>query len=178
MNLNRNIRELKASELPALLSLYHFLHVKDEPLPADSAVEAVWSEALASPRCRYFGGFEGEDLVSSCTIMVIPNLTRGCRPYAVIENVVTHAAHRKRGWGKSLLARALDFAWSQGCYKVMLMTGRKDEETLRFYTSAGFDMHGKQAFIAKSAIYPWSLDPAALMPTLRERPRGAFGQCE
>jgi GNAT superfamily N-acetyltransferase len=146
------VRELGAGDLPALLSLYHYLHSKDEPLPADSVVEAVWSEALANPRCRYFGGFEGDQLVSSCTIMVIPNLTRGCRPYAVIKNVVTQAGHRKKGWGKALLKRALEFAWSQGCYKVMLMTGRKDEETLRFYASAGFDMHGKQAFIAKSAV--------------------------
>jgi GNAT superfamily N-acetyltransferase len=146
-----NIRELKPSDLQALLALYQFLHATDEPLPDTPVIEAVWSEALASPRCRYLGGFEGDELVSSCTIMVIPNLTRGCRPYGVIENVVTHAAHRKKGWGKALLARALDFAWTQQCYKVMLMTGRKDEETLRFYTSAGFDMHGKQAFIAKSA---------------------------
>jgi hypothetical protein len=44
----------------------------------------------------------------------------------------------------------LDFAWSQGCYKVMLMTGRKDEATFRFYESAGFSRDGKQAFIAKA----------------------------
>ena len=29
------------------------------------------------------------------------------------------------------------------------MTGRKDEHTLRFYEQAGFDRHGKQAFVAK-----------------------------
>lgn len=34
-------------------------------------------------------------------------------------------------------------------YKVMLLTGRKDAATLRFYEGAGFDRHGKQAFIAK-----------------------------
>jgi GNAT superfamily N-acetyltransferase len=147
-----NIRELAASELTALLSLYRFLHTEDDPLPAPSVIEAVWSETLANPRCRYFGGYENQDLVSSCTIVIIPNLTRGCRPYAVIENVVTHAAHRKQGWGKALLGHALQFAWTQGCYKVMLMTGRKDEATLRFYESAGFDRHGKQAFVAKSAV--------------------------
>ena len=29
------------------------------------------------------------------------------------------------------------------------MTGRKDEATLRFYEGAGFDRHGKQAFVAR-----------------------------
>jgi GNAT superfamily N-acetyltransferase len=147
-----NIREVTASELPALLLLYRFLHTEDDPLPADSTVEAAWSEALANQRCRYFGGYAEDELVCSCTIMVIPNLTRGCRPYAVIENVVTHAAHRKRGWGKAILEHALEFAWSQGCYKVMLMTGRKDDATFRFYEAAGFDRHGKQAFVAKSSV--------------------------
>jgi hypothetical protein len=33
----------------------------------------------------------------------------------------------------------------------MLLTGRKDEATLRFYEQAGFDQHDKQAFVAKSA---------------------------
>ena len=57
-----------------------------------------------------------------CTVTVVPNLTRGCQPYGLIENVVTHAEHRQRGYGKAVLAEALALAWSQGCYKVMLMT--------------------------------------------------------
>jgi len=50
---------------------------------------------------------------------------------------------------KAVLAHALDDAWRQNCYKVMLLTGRKDEATLRFYEHAGFDPHDKQAFVAK-----------------------------
>ena len=97
----------------------------------------------------YLGGFVHDELVTSCVLVTVLNLTRGCKPYGLIENVVTHAAHRNRGYGKAVLAEALSFAWSQGCYKVMLMTGRKDEHTLRFYEQAGFDRHGKQAFVAK-----------------------------
>ncbi len=110
---------------------------------------AVWTELLGNPRYRYWGGYIGTQLVASCNITVVPNLTRGCRPYGVIENVVTHASHRGNGYGKAILAEALAFAWMQGCYKVMLMTGRKDEATLNFYATAGFDAKGKQAFIAK-----------------------------
>ena len=97
--------------------------------------------------------------MSSCTLTVIPNLTRACRPYGVIENVVTHAEHRGRGWGKAVLAHALAAAWRQDCYKVMLLTGRKDEATLRFYERAGFDPHGKQAFIAKPSAGRRLRDP-------------------
>lgn len=146
-----NVRELQSHELQSLLGLYVHLHERDDPLPPTAVVEAVWAEAVANPRIKYFGGFAAGALVSSCTLTVIPNLTRACRPYGVIENVVTHAAHRGQGWGKAVLAHALAEAWRQHCYKVMLLTGRKDEGTLRFYEQAGFDRHGKQAFVAKPA---------------------------
>ncbi len=145
------IRQVAASELKALLALYRHLHEADDPLPQDARVQAVWQELLANPRYRYLGGYVNGQLVSSCTLTVIPNLTRACRPYGVIENVVTHADHRGRGHGKAVLAQALAFAWAQDCYKVMLLTGRKDEATFSFYEAAGFDRHGKQAFIAKPA---------------------------
>jgi len=145
------LRELQTNDLQSLLSLYTHLHGRDEPPPSAATAEAIWSEALANPRIKYFGGFASGLLVSSCTLTVIPNLTRACRPYGVIENVVTHAAHRGRGWGKAILEHALAAAWRQDCYKVMLLTGRREEATLRFYEKAGFDRHGKQAFVAEPA---------------------------
>jgi GNAT superfamily N-acetyltransferase len=143
------VRELHTPDLDSLLDLYIHLHAHDDPLPGRQAVEAVWGQAMANPGIRYFGGYDEDALVSSCTITLIPNLTRGCRPYGVIENVVTHASFRGRGWGKRLLLEALEFAWAQGCYKVMLMTGRKDEPTLRFYEGAGFISGDKTGFIAR-----------------------------
>ncbi len=56
---------------------------------------------------------------------------------------------RKNGLGKMVLQAALDFAWENNCYKVMLMTGRLNKGTFRFYGSAGFDRNSKQAFIIK-----------------------------
>lgn len=84
-------------------------------------------------------------------LTIIPNLTRACRPFGVIENVVTPSAYRGqgRGWGRALLQHALAHAWQARCYKVMLMTGRKDENTLRFYEQSGFERHGQQAFVAR-----------------------------
>lgn len=148
---SREIRSVGSGDLRQLLALYEHLHARDDPLPADAVVQAVWDEQLSHPGFHCFGGYEAGTLVSSCTLVIVPNLSRGCRPYGLIENVVTHSAYRNRGWGKALLAHALAFAWSARCYKVMLMTGRKDEQTLRFYEAAGFDRHGKQAFIARPA---------------------------
>ena len=145
------VRPLRAHALDHLLALYAHLHDTDLPLPPRAQVEAVWTEAIGNPKCRYFGGFEMGRLVSSCNITLIPNLTRACRPYGVIENVVTHAYHRGRGWGRRLLREALAFAWAHEAYKVMLLTGRKDDATLRFYEGCGFSRQGKTGFIARPA---------------------------
>ncbi|QZA79041.1 GNAT family N-acetyltransferase [Deefgea tanakiae] len=146
-----HIRTLEKSDLPALLKLYEHLHFEINPLPPQQLIEDIWTEILGNHRIKYFGYFERNQLISSCTISITPNLTRGFRPYGLIENVVTHQDHRKRGYGKQILNAALNYAWSVNCYKVMLLTGRKDEATLNFYESAGFDPNGKQAFIAKPA---------------------------
>jgi GNAT superfamily N-acetyltransferase len=145
------IRHLEPSDLSDLLALYRHLHRADDPLPARSVVESVWRELMVGPSYTYYGGFVDNALVSSCTLTTIPNLTRGCRPYGVIENVVTHTDHRRKGYAKAILREALEGAWSANCYKVMLLTGRQDEATLRFYESAGFNRHDKQAFIARPA---------------------------
>ncbi len=143
------VRAIPADGLPALLALYEHLHPSEQHDPHSAVAAQMWNEILASPRYRYLGAYVGDVLVSACALTLVPNLTRGCMPYGLIENVVTHAAYRNRGFGKAVLRSALSFAWTQGCYKVMLLTGRKDEPTFGFYESVGFDRHDKQAFVAK-----------------------------
>ncbi len=143
-----DIRPLEVSDLDSLLALYRELHQADAPLPESAIVASAWYDILHDPRMYSLGGFLEQTLVSSCQLVIVPNLTRGCRPYGLIENVVTAAYHRKHGYASELLEHALSVAWQHNCYKVMLQTGRKDEATLHFYESAGFDRHAKQAFYA------------------------------
>ena len=143
------IRPLAAADLPALLQLYAHLHQEDDPLPEKEVIESVWQQIEADDNHTYFGLFQAEQLLGSCVLCIIPNLTRGLKPYGVIENVVTHADHRRQGYGRLVLEHALQHAWSQNCYKVMLLTGRKSEAVFGFYESVGFDRHAKQAFLAK-----------------------------
>jgi GNAT superfamily N-acetyltransferase len=144
-----NIRELKDDDLKELMTLYSHLHLEDSPVLSKPDIKKVWNQIQSNDCIKYFGGFVGKDLISSCTITITPNLTRSCRPYGLIENVVTHANHRFMGYGKVLLQSALKMAWSHNCYKVMLMTGRLDEGTYKFYESVGFKRNEKEAFIAK-----------------------------
>lgn len=142
------IRLIKLYELPALLDLYRHLHATDAPLPDEETLERLWNEILNDPKLHYFVAEVEGQLVASCTLAIIPNLTRGARPYGVIENVVTHADYRRQGIGTQLLQHALQIAWSKNCYKVMLLTGSKQEATLYFYEQAGFQRGVKTGFVA------------------------------
>ena len=78
---------------------------------------------------------------------MVPNLTHGQRPYALVENVVTHPDFRGHGLASACLAAARELAALQGCYKIMLMTGSKRESTLRLYERAGYNRQDKTAFV-------------------------------
>ena len=90
---------------------------------------------------------EGGEVLSSCTLLIVPNLTHGGRPYGVVENVVTHLSHRGKGFATACLDYARKLAEKQRCYKLMLMTGSKQESTLRFYREAGYRDDQKTAFV-------------------------------
>jgi GNAT superfamily N-acetyltransferase len=144
-----NYRHINPHELDALLELNRHLHVTDAPLPDAGTVQKVWRETLSDPKMHCLVGETDGKVVASCILMVVPNLTRGTRSYALIENVVTHADYRQKGVGSGLLKYAMHVAWDAGCYKVMLMTGRQRDEVFRFYEKAGFRRGGKTAFEAR-----------------------------
>lgn len=142
-------RRITVTELPELLRLYAFLHPEDPIVdPDDRAVLRLWSQILADANLRYYVAEEEKKIVATCTLTLIPNLTRGLRPYGLIENVVTDPSFRKKGFATGLLRHALDEAWRARCYKVMLATGSKKEETLRFYEKVGFRRGVKTGFVA------------------------------
>lgn len=87
------IREAREEDLDALLELYLDLHEQSIP-EHDGHLRDTWARVLADPDhhlivCECDGA-----IVSSRACVIIPNLTRGVRPYAFVENVVTRADAR------------------------------------------------------------------------------------
>jgi GNAT superfamily N-acetyltransferase len=140
-----DIRLARCTDLAGMLSLYRHLN-PDDPAPELAKAEVAWLALIASDLTKVIVADAAGMLVSSCTLVIVPNLTRGVRPYGLIENVVTHADHRRTGLGRAVLSAALDAAWQADCYKVMLATGSRRDETLRFYEGAGFERGGKTFF--------------------------------
>lgn len=142
------IREAGPQDLVTVLALYRQLHPAD-PVSTDGSDRRAFEAILATPGLSLLL-LEIEGAVVATTYLnVIPNLTRGASPYAVIENVVVDEARRGTGLGKALMAATLDAAWSAGCYKAMLQTGSRTPATHAFYRRCGFSPDDKTGYVAR-----------------------------
>ena len=140
------VREIQQNELNQLLQLYTHLH--EDSVPEESEhLKQTWQAIMQDSSHHIIVKIVDDEIVSSCVCVIIPNLTRGIRPYAFIENVVTHANYRGRGYAKECLNYAKEIAKQMNCYKMMLLTGAKEDATLNFYKSAGYNSADKTAFI-------------------------------
>lgn len=140
------VREAKRTDLNGILLLYTHLH--DNPLPQSAEnAEHVWDQILKNPSCYVVVNETFGRIISSCTLVIVPNLTHGQRPYALVENMVTDASFYNQGFGSACLREAKRIAVQNNCYKIMLMTGSQKPETLRYYEKAGYSRNEKTAFL-------------------------------
>ena len=140
------VREAEPKDLSEILELYLYLHEDGIP-ESDTYLEQTWEQIICDPNHHLIVDEVEGKIVSSCVCVIIPNLTRSVRPYVFIENVVTHEDYRGKGYAGECLDYARQIAEKENCYKMMLLTGSKKSETLRFYEKAGYNSGDKTAFI-------------------------------
>ena len=140
------VRLANKNDLCGILELYTNLHDNEIPQITDE-LKKLWDEIITDNKYNIIVAEENGEIVSSCTCIIVPNLTHNQRPYAFIENVVTHVNHREKGYASACLDFAKQLAIESNCYKLMLMTGSKKESTLSFYRKAGYNSEDKTAFV-------------------------------
>ena len=129
-------RRAVAGDLASLLELFRASEVSAPASPRERA-DALWDRILRSESTTVFVAEAGGRVVATCNLIVAPNLLRGGRGHAFLENVVTHPAHRGRGHGRAVVRAALKEAWRSDCHHVLLQSGRADPRVHRFYESCG-----------------------------------------
>lgn len=140
------VREARKEDLNEILELYLCLH--EESVPEQSErLSDTWNRILEDENHHLIVNEVAGEIVSSCVCVIIPNLTRNVRPYAFVENVVTHTDFRGQGLATECLEHAKRIAMECNCYKMMLLTGSRKKETLDFYKKAGYNSTDKTAFI-------------------------------
>ncbi|TNJ60048.1 GNAT family N-acetyltransferase [Paenibacillus hemerocallicola] len=142
------VRYIQDHELAEILQLYKHLN-KDDPDLDLEEIGDLWNAIINDEMMKIIVVEFDRRIVASCVLTLIKNLTRSGRPYGLIENVVTHSDFRKKGYGRMVLNKAVEYARERNCYKLMLMTGSKREEIHKFYESCGFQQGVKTGFIIK-----------------------------
>lgn len=142
------IRLATSDDFEAISHLYAQLNVDDPPV-AGPAHLAVFQQILEREGLEIVLLELDGEVLGATYLNLIPNLSRGGQPYAVIENVVVAAHRRGERLGRLLMDATLELAWAAGCYKAMLQTGSKTPSTHAFYRACGFADDIKTAYLAR-----------------------------
>ena len=146
-----HVRHARREDLDALVALYAQLNPDDVAAPREH-LAAILDALVSSAHFAVIVGTHDGRVVATCYLNVIPNLTRGGAPYAVIENVVVEAAQRGSGLGRQVMRFALAEAWRRGFYKALLQTGSRDPRVHRFYEACGFSASDKTGYVARAPL--------------------------
>jgi len=106
-----------ASDLTSLLELFRASEVSAAAEPFERAAQ-IWTAMLAHPGVDVFVADRERQIVATCMLITAPNLLRGGRGHGFLENVVAHPDFRGRGYGRAVVAAALQVAWAKDCHHV------------------------------------------------------------
>lgn len=137
------IRDLTAEDTKDALALYTELTFG--PPCADGA---AFLRVITHPGTTVVGADDAGQIIGMVTLHLLPNVTWGARPYALIENVITVGSHRGKGVGRAVMQGAIDRAWAADAYKIMLLTGQK-RGALGFYEALGFGTEDKFGMVLR-----------------------------
>ncbi len=146
-----NIRKAKGTDAQELKVLY-FEYLTHFPPKEEQDMEE-WTRILdkfeKDENMHLLVVEEDGHVVSTVQMAIVETLTHNIRPYAVIENVVTHVDYRNKGYASALLEKASEIARERRCYKVFLETGSNKESTLNFYRNNGFAIDEKHSCLKR-----------------------------
>jgi ribosomal protein S18 acetylase RimI-like enzyme len=133
------VRPAVEADMRFLLALYGELHPDDEP-PSWSVALDVWQQIGQQSGRTILVAELGGTVVGTVDCAVLPNLTRGARPFMLVENVVVAEAMRRQGIAAALLDVAVQRARAAECYKIQLLSRTSREAAHALYESRGFQV--------------------------------------
>jgi N-acetylglutamate synthase-like GNAT family acetyltransferase len=132
------IRPATEDDIPRILELYHELTMITTKVEQDLSTSLddyrrVFAEISSNPRRELLvAEYEGE-VVGTVALYIIPNLSHGATPYALVENVVVNHKYRRKGIGKKLMEYTIVRAKQEGCHRIELCSSKRRKEAHRLY---------------------------------------------
>ena len=132
------VRQAAHDDHTRILELLAEMHDREGPPPTDES-RSLLDEILKNPHRRLLLVERSDgQVVGTVDVLVVTNLSRGGRPWAIVENLAVDSAHRRQGFGRLLMSTAIDFAAQSGCYKVQLISNAKRDMAHPLYEELGF----------------------------------------
>jgi len=136
---------MQKSDVGSLINLYDQLHPGTDNSVPEAIIPGIL-DRIEKFGIRFYVAREEKEIIASCYLCIIPNLSHNGRSVGYIENVITDEKYRRRGIGRELLRRALDEAKTQNCYKAVLESGNARTGAHAFYRALGFDETSHKTF--------------------------------
>lgn len=140
-----HIREAELSDLENLIILYNQL-IPYQKLTLDNSIKKSFDKINNYPNYHIIVAEENKRVISTCSLIILPNLTHYQRPYAIIENVVTDEKFRGLGYASAIIEYAKKIAIKNNCHKILVQTRSIKKSTLNFYINNGFSKNETTGF--------------------------------
>ena len=150
------VRAATEADLPCLLELLDQIDDSMYPTRQDAGEAArlsTFRQIAADPSQHLLVAEADGRIVGTVHLVVIPHLSRSCKPSGLLESMVVDEAYRRKGVGAALLREVQRLAREAGCYKLALSSNLARRGAHRFYSRLGW----------KRTHYGFSLEP----PTAR-----------
>ena len=138
-----SIRTATEEDIPRIQELYLQLAFTppppDAPRPSMEEYRRVFQEFGAMPGYELLVAEDGDTIVGTTVLAILPGMAHGISPFAVVEYVVVDKKRRGQGIGKLLMEYIIGRAKGAGCYKIMLTSDKRRTEAHEFYRSLGFE---------------------------------------
>lgn len=139
------IRKATKNDLNGIINLYHQL-LNNDDINVNVA-KTIFQKMIDDDNYYVLVVEENKSIVSTCTLIIVYNITHRNKPFCIIENVVTDERCRGNGYGKEVIKAAINLARIKECHKIMIQTRKKERYVINFYKKCGFSMKLSKGFM-------------------------------
>ena len=148
------VRTATEEDIPRILELYRELAIttsqaETHQSPSLDDYQRVFDEICTMPGHELLVAEQDGMVVGTMVLLIVPNISHGGLPWALIENMVVDQRYRRRGIGRTMMEHAVDRARDTNCYKLQLLSNKKRLEAHQFYSSLGLQpsAHGFRLYL-------------------------------
>ena len=146
--LTDNLSEMKLSEatfddIPELTDLLTLLFTQEVEFESDPDKQGKGlRQIIGNPEIGRILILRDENfLIGMVSLLFTVSTALGGR-VAILEDLIVHPSARGKGVGSDLIRHAVDFARTNGCFRITLLTDCTNSEAIRFYRKHGFTPSG------------------------------------